>query len=81
MKGIIRNIRNLGTIWQIVVTSRGKETVISGDWRPISYGIEDAFGSPENAIGKEIEYKPDPIFGASSWFPTGRTIKKLKKVI
>lgn len=81
MKGIIKDIRNLGTIWQIDVKGKRGTTTISGDWRPISEGIEDAFGSPENAIGQEIEYVPDPIFGASSWQPTGRIVKKLRKVI
>jgi hypothetical protein len=75
MKGIITEVRNLGTIWQMDV-KRGKKTItISGDWRPMSEGIVDAFGSPERAIGHEIEYV------TGSWQPTGRVIKKLRKVI
>jgi len=32
----------------------------------------------ENVIGQEIEYEPDPIFGASSWQPTGKKFINLK---
>lgn len=87
----------------------GKITPIRGDWRPIRDALDSAFdiSSPkfpyvsstkiyENVMGQEIEYEPDPIFGASSWRPTGRKkfnlridektgrirgLKKLKKVV
>lgn len=83
----------------------GKQTIIKGDWRPMRDGLDSAFDISssdfpyvsgkkiyENVIGQEIEFKPDPIFGAESWQPTGikkfsltvdeaGRIKRLKKVI
>jgi hypothetical protein len=84
-KGFIIGVHNLGSIWQINVAQRiskgkpkGEITTISGDWRPISEGLQDAFGN--EIIGQQIEYVPDPTFGASSWEPTGIR-KKLKEVV
>jgi hypothetical protein len=84
-KGFIIGVHNMGSIWQIDVaknvfkgTPKGEITTISGDWRPISEGLEDAFGN--DMIGQQIRYTPDPTFGATSWEPTGIK-KKLKEVL
>jgi len=87
IKGKIVGIENHGSIWQMrVVTGKGriKDTVdIMGDWREMSNGIESAFGDPRNAIGKEILFKPDSIFGATYWRPVkssgGKCHHKRKK--
>lgn len=75
IKGKIIGIENHGSMWEMrVSTGKGKikDTVtIFGDWRPMRDGIEAAFGNPENAIGKEILFKPDSIFGATYWRPVG----------
>lgn len=84
-KGFIVRVRDLGTIWQMDIAERitkgepkGKTTTISGDWRPMSEGLDDAFGG--DILGQQIEYSPDSIFGAKSWEPTGIK-KKLKGVV
>ena len=64
---------------------------ISGDWRPMRDGLDSAFDISsnvfpytdnrkiyENVIGQEIEYSPDPIFGATSWRSTGKKVFSLK---
>jgi hypothetical protein len=66
---------------------KGKITTIAGDWRPMRDGLDSAFDISsskfpyvsnkkiyENVIGQEIEYEPDPIFGALGWQPTGRKV-------
>jgi hypothetical protein len=70
---------------------KGRITKIRGDWRPMRDGLDSAFDISsgefpyvlskkiyENVIGQEIEYEPDPTFGALSWQPTGRKFINLK---
>ena len=81
--GTIMAVHDMGTMWSMdVKTPSGKIITISGDWRPMRDGIDDAFdiSSPkfpyvsnkkiyENVIGQKIKFEPDPTFGASSWRP------------
>jgi hypothetical protein len=99
-KGYIIGVHDMGSVWQIdlapkIVKGRpeGRIASITGDWRPMRDGLNEAFdiGSEkfpyvsgkkmyENVFGQQIKYKPDPIFGAESWEPTGLK-KKLKRVV
>jgi len=64
-------------------------TRITGDWRPMRDGLDSAFDISskefpyvskekidENVIGQQIEYEPDPIFGASGWQPTSNRLSE-----
>jgi hypothetical protein len=96
-KGVITAVHDSGTMWQMEVAEKfvkgepkGKIITISGDWRMMRDGLDDAFDISsgefpyvsskkiyENVIGQEIEYEEDPIFGASGWQPTGKKFLNL----
>ena len=81
--GTIMEVHDMGSMWSMdVKLDNGKIQTISGDWRPMRDGLDDAFdiGSNEfpytsskkiyeNVIGQRITFTPDPIFGASYWKP------------
>jgi hypothetical protein len=90
--GTIMEVHDMGTMWSIdVKTPSGKMKTISGDWRPMRDGLDDAFDISssefpytsskkiyENVIGQRITFTPDLIFGASGWAPLGEKAFNLK---